>query len=115
MNGGGHEGLWLWLVFLCVGLATVLPRASFLVLGGRVSLPPVVQRSLRYAPAAALAAVVAPDLFVTEGRVTVFSAEVAAALLVLVVARRWRNPWLPFLVGMGSLWGLRWLLVQWGA
>lgn len=113
MNGA-HEGLWLWLVFLCIGLATTVPRASFLVLGGRVSLPPVLQRALRYAPAAALAAVVAPDLFVAEGRVTVFSAEVAAALLVLGVAWRWRNPWLPFLAGMGSLWALKWLLAQWG-
>jgi len=41
---------------LLIGLATLLPRASFIVLGNRFSLPPTLQRALRYAPAAALAA-----------------------------------------------------------
>ena len=54
-----HDAL-LWLSFILIGLATTLPRASFIVLGNRVSLPSVVQRALRYAPAAALAAIVAP-------------------------------------------------------
>ena len=45
----------LWLIFVLIGLATTLPRASFIVLGERASLPDVVQRALRYAPAAALA------------------------------------------------------------
>ena len=46
----------LWLIFILIGLATTLPRAGFIVLGSRVALPPVLQRALRYAPAAALAA-----------------------------------------------------------
>ncbi|MCF8184229.1 MAG: AzlD domain-containing protein, partial [Polynucleobacter sp.] len=48
----------LWLTFIAIGLASTLPRASFIVPGGRVRLPPVLQRALRYAPAAALAAIV---------------------------------------------------------
>ena len=47
----------LWLIFIVLGLATTLPRASFIVLGNRFSLPPRLQRALRYAPAAALAAI----------------------------------------------------------
>ena len=42
----------LWLIFILIGLATTLPRASFIVLGNRVVLPSVLQRALRYAPAA---------------------------------------------------------------
>jgi len=57
----------LWLTFVLIGLATTLPRASFIVLGGRVRLPSVVQRALRYAPAAALAAIVTPDVLVVSG------------------------------------------------
>jgi hypothetical protein len=51
-----------------IGLATTLPRASFIVLGNRVVLPSVVQRALRYAPAAALAAIVVPDVLVVAAR-----------------------------------------------
>jgi hypothetical protein len=39
----------LWLIFILLGLATVLPRASFIVLGTRVALSSVVQRAFRYA------------------------------------------------------------------
>ena len=34
--------LWLWLVFLLMGLATTLPRASFIVIGNRFTLPAVI-------------------------------------------------------------------------
>ena len=97
----------LWLSFLFIGLATTLPRASFIVLGNRVDLPAVLQRALRYAPAAALAAIIAPDLLVSAGDVTPLNPKLAAAVAVIVVASRWRNPWLPFAVGMGVLLGLR--------
>ena len=57
----------LWLTFLLIGLATLLPRASFIVLGQRASLPDTVQKALRYAPAAALAAVVVPVVVLVNG------------------------------------------------
>lgn len=97
----------LWLTFLLIGLATTLPRASFIVLGNRFTLPPVIQRALRYAPAAALAAIVMPDILVVEDAVTVFNPKFAAALAAVFVALRWKNPWLPFIAGMTVLLGLR--------
>lgn len=97
----------LWLIFLLIGLATTLPRASFIVLGNRVALPSVVQRALRYAPAAALAAIVAPDVLVVGSAVDVFNPKLAAAIAAVATTMQWRNPWLPFIVGMGVLLGLR--------
>ena len=44
---------------------TALTRALFLIGGERTVLPERVQRMLRYAPAAALAAVVLPDVLAT--------------------------------------------------
>ena len=96
----------LWLIFILIGLATTLPRASFIVLGARVSLPPVLQRALRYAPAAALSAIVVPDVLVTAGSVQAFNPKLAAAIAAVLIALRWRNPWLPFIGGMGVLLGL---------
>ncbi|WP_374328174.1 AzlD domain-containing protein [Azonexus sp.] len=97
----------LWLIFIVIGLATTLPRASFIVLGNRVSLPGTVQRALRYAPAAALAAIVAPDLLVVGGQFAPINAKLAAGLAAAATALRWRNPWLPFIVGMAVLHLLR--------
>ncbi|MFV0664477.1 AzlD domain-containing protein [Denitromonas sp.] len=101
------DGIWLWVSFALVSMATHLPRGSFIVLGQRASLTPAVQGALRYAPAAALAAIVAPSVFVVDGDVQPFNPKLAAALVVLVVTLRWKNPWLPFIVGMGVLLGLR--------
>lgn len=97
----------LWLIFILIGLATTLPRASFIVLGSRVTLPAVLQRALRYAPAAALAAIVAPDILVTNNDFQPFNPKLAAAVAAVAATVLSRNPWLPFIAGMGMLLGLR--------
>ena len=97
----------LWLIFVLIGLATTLPRASFIVLGNRVQLPPVLQRALRYAPAAALAAIVAPDLLVVDGSLDIINAKLGGGIAAVAAALLSRNPWLPFIVGMAVLLGLR--------
>lgn len=51
-----NDKLLLWLTFVLVGAATLLPRSSFIVAGHRIQLSPNLQSALRYAPAAALAA-----------------------------------------------------------
>jgi len=56
-----------WLTILLLTVATILTRSSFFLLGHAVKLPPKVQHALRYAPAAALAAIVAPDLALVDG------------------------------------------------
>lgn len=58
----------VWLVITGLTAATVLTRAGLLLLGERLPLPPRVQRALRYAPACALAAIVAPDLLLEGAR-----------------------------------------------
>lgn len=97
----------LWLTFLLIGLATTLPRASFILLGARVALPPYIQQALRYAPAAALAAIVVPDVVLVTGQLQPFNPKLAAAAAAVAVALAWRNPWLPFIAGMGVLLGLK--------
>lgn len=56
-----------WLTILLLTLGTIITRGSFFLLGHAVKLPPKVQHALRYAPAAALAAIVAPDLLMING------------------------------------------------
>ena len=97
----------IWGIFILIGLATTLPRASFIVLGNRVTLPSVVQRALRYAPAAALAAIVVPDVLLVSGELAPLNPKLAAAGAAIAAALLSRNPWLPFIAGMGVLLGLK--------
>lgn len=109
MLDGQHPWL-LWVAFAVIGLATLLPRASFIVAGHRVNLPGRLRQALRYAPAAALAALIVPDVLLVNGQLTPFNPKLAAAAAVVLIALRWRNPWLPFMGGMVVLLGLRYWL-----
>ena len=60
---------WLWPWLACVGLAaiTLFTRAFFLIPEREVPLPQWLKRGLKYAPLAALTAVIAPELFMSNG------------------------------------------------
>ncbi len=57
--------IYIWGAIVGMTVVTALTRAFFLLGGERAVLPPRVQRALRYAPAAALVAVVVPDVLET--------------------------------------------------
>lgn len=56
-----------WLVIVGLTAVTVLTRSFFLVLGDRIPLPERVQHALRYAPACALVALIAPEVLLSQG------------------------------------------------
>lgn len=70
-------------------LATILSRSTLFLLGRSLKIPPTVMHALRYAPAAALSAIIAPDLFMQAGSVDIslanpkFVAGVVASLFFL--------------------------------
>ena len=59
-----------WTLGVIVGLAavTVLTRCFFFILDRPWGLPEWAHRALHYAPAAALAGVIAPEIVMTQGR-----------------------------------------------
>ena len=61
-----------WTLAVIVGLAgvTVLTRCFFFILDRPWGLPDWAHRALHYAPAAALAAVVIPEVVMTQGHLT---------------------------------------------
>lgn len=58
-----------WMTIIALGLATVLTRSSFFVLSN-IRLPARLLHGLRYAPPAALAAIVVPDLLLSGGQLS---------------------------------------------
>ena len=59
-----------WLVWALIAGMTLIAfftRAVFILPGSRLRLPPTAERVLRYAPAAALMAIIVPDLAMAQG------------------------------------------------
>ena len=54
--------IYVYSAILLLALCSVLTRAGFMLFGDYIPLPDGVRRALRYAPAAALTAIVVPDL-----------------------------------------------------
>ena len=88
------------------GKSIIIEALNF-VLGERASLPETLLKALRYAPAAALAAIVVPDVVLVAGTVEVFNPKLGAAIAAVLASRLSKNPWLPFVAGMAVLWLLR--------
>jgi branched-subunit amino acid transport protein len=99
----------IWLAILGMALVTTLTRALFLLGGKRMILPARLQRALRYAPAAALAAVVLPDLLATpHGLSAAFSNHALYASLCGLAWYFWRRGMLgTIVVGMLAFTAMR--------
>lgn len=61
------SGTYVWIAILGITLATVLTRAGVHLAGRRLQVPPNIEALLRFAPACALAAIIAPDLVYFDG------------------------------------------------
>jgi branched-subunit amino acid transport protein len=90
------------IAFAGLGLTTVLTRGSFFMLPASLRLPPRVEQALRYAPACALAAIIAPDLLTRDGHMAIgwHNNELWAALAAAAVFAKTRNMLLMMAVGM---------------
>lgn len=92
----------VWLVIILLAVATFVARSSFWLIGHHIKLPKRVQEALRYAPACALAALIIPDLLLSNGEVALsfdnpkLLAGIAATTFFLVK----RNMLLTILFGM---------------
>lgn len=104
--------LYLALVIAGLTLVTVLTRSFFLLLGDQVTLPPRIRHGLRYAPACALAALVAQQLVLAGGRLdlSIFNARLDAGLIAVAVMLWSRSMLAAMSAGMAAFILLRALL-----
>jgi branched-subunit amino acid transport protein len=65
------SSLEIYITALGMGVITLVSRAFFLLPDDELPMPNWLREGLRYAPIAALAAVVAPELFTTQGHLIV--------------------------------------------
>jgi branched-subunit amino acid transport protein len=102
----------LWLTVLLGGLITYAERLSLIVPMGRVTLPPVLVRGLRFVPPAVLTAIIVPELLLPRGELdfSLGNARLLAGVLAAVIAWWSRNVILTVVSGMVTLWVLTALL-----
>ena len=65
-----NEGWWALAMIAGLTVVTLLTRGFFMLPDREVSLPAWLKRGLRYAPLAALAAVIIPEMVITDGMLT---------------------------------------------
>ncbi len=101
----------IWLSFVCITLATIATRSGLLLAGRRLVIPPRVESALRYAPACALAAIIAPDLLVSAGEIQLGLANprLAGGIAGAVIFLLTRSTIGTIFGGMGAFWLIRML------
>ena len=99
----------VWLLLIGMGLVTYTIRLSLIVLIGRVDVPPLIQRALRFVPPAVLSAIILPELLRPGGtlNVSLGNVRLLAGVLAAGVAWRTKNVLLTIGVGMVALWVLQ--------
>ncbi len=99
----------IWLVMLAGGLLTFLIRLSFIYLFGRIQIPELVQRGLRFVPPAVLTAIIVPELFIHAGKLdlSLGNERLLAGLVAIGVGLWRRSILLTMLAGIAALLVLR--------
>jgi branched-subunit amino acid transport protein len=93
----------IWTVIVVLGVATACCRSALWMVGHRVTIPRRVQEMLRYAPACALAAIVAPDFLLGprgEIELAVTNPKLLAGILALIYYLWRRNMLQTIVIGM---------------
>ncbi len=99
----------LWLIIVGMGLVTFGTRLTPIVLLGRIEIPVIVQRALRFVPPAVLTAIIVPELLYRNNQIDVAltNLRLLAGLIAIVVAWRTKNALMTIGVGMIALWVLQ--------
>ncbi len=102
----------LWLIIVGMGLVTFGTRLTPIVLLGRIEIPVIVQRALRFVPPAVLTAIIVPELLYRNNQIDVAltNLRLLAGLIAIVVAWRTKNALMTIGVGMVALWVLQSLI-----
>lgn len=102
----------LWGIVLGMGLLTYGLRLTPIILLGRVEIPRVVERTLRFVPPAVLSALILPALLRPAGvlDLSLGNVRLIAGGLAALVAWRTRNILLTIAIGLVAMWMLRALI-----
>lgn len=91
--------LWLWAAVVGLSVVTFVSRSFFLLTPASFEFPSLVRRALKYAPMAAIMAVIAPDILMQSGQVDLsFHNKALIASMVAGVVFVWQQSLLLMIV-----------------
>ena len=100
----------MWIVVITAGIATFAMRFVFIGLFGRIEVPPLLERGLRYIAPAVLAALTLPAVLAPGGTLDPWNPFVPAAIVGGIAAWATKSIGAAILVGLPALWLLQWLV-----
>jgi len=94
-----------WALIAGMAVVAFLARAVFILPGSHLRLPPTAERVLRYAPAAALVAIIVPDLAYAHGvwAVSIDNPRLVGGVAAFAIAAATRSILLTIAGGMAAL------------
>jgi branched-subunit amino acid transport protein len=98
------NALEIWIAIVGMTLVTLLTRTLVLIFGDRLPLPVRLQHALRFAPACALAALIAPELLAYQGTVLVSmsNAKLVGGSIAIAVMLATRSMLATMTIGMAA-------------
>jgi len=99
------EAAFGWALIAGMAVVAFLARAVFILPGSHLRLPPTAERVLRYAPAAALVAIIVPDLAYAHGvwAVSIDNPRLIGGVAAFAIAAATRSILLTIACGMVAL------------
>lgn len=99
----------LWITIVAMTAITVATRTVMLVFGDRIPLPERVQHALRFAPACALTALIAPELLTEQGAwaISLANAKLLAGVIAIALMLATRSMMATMGIGMAAYLALR--------
>jgi len=98
-----------------LALCSVLTRATYMLFGHLMPLPDRVRSALRYAPLAALTAIIVPEVLPWHAQHgPMLDLKLVAAVVSIWVYQRTRSALLLIISGMLALWLTRWIISIFG-
>ncbi len=99
------EGWFGWALVAGMALVAFITRAIFVLPGSHLRLPPTAERILRYAPAAALMAIIVPELALAHGAlaISIDNPRLIGGLVAFAMAAATRSIMLTIIGGMLAL------------
>lgn len=100
----------MWIVVIAAGIATFAMRFVFIGLFGKIEVPPMLERGLRYIAPAVLAALTLPGVVAAGGTFDPWNVFVPAAIIGGIAAWATGSIGAAIVIGLPALWLLQWLI-----
>lgn len=97
------NSLWIFILIICVSLATYVSRGLPILYLSSRELPEDLKTWMKYIPPAIFAALIVPDIMLLDGEVSIINPKSIAAFIALLVACKTKSMTITIIAGVSIL------------